>query len=158
MIKNGELINFKFKQSILGEEEIDLPESLRGSDYYWKKPKLKSIHSIIEFDKIIILSRIFISSPTNIRFEYNISIEEKGAQLPLGTDEIYTKNTIKMLDLHYMPCKYVHFYTKGFEPFCSQEHIKCYGFDKETFKERFGDDMLQMIYSKASKIVYGKNI
>ena len=61
---------------------------------------------------------------------------------------------MKMLDFHYFPCKYVHFVTLNDGNFPLKENIKCYGFNKEIFRAKYGENLLQTIMNKTSKIIY----
>ena len=156
MIGNGELIKFSFSQNVIlyDTKEIDMPPELRDVDYYWKKPKIKSYHYIIEFDEEVILSRIIFEKPKDIKFLYYISLK-KNRDFVLMEDESYCRNgAMKMIDFHFFPCKYVHFFTLNNEPFPDKKNVKCYGFYKNDFRDIFGEDMLQMIFHKTSKIIY----
>ena len=72
MIDIGELINFSFSQKLIPEDSknIDLPKELRDNDYYWRKNNIKSYHFIIEFDEIVILSRVIFEKPSKTKFYY----------------------------------------------------------------------------------------
>ena len=72
MVEIGELINFSFSQKLLvyDTKNIDVPFELRDVDYYWKKEKIKSYHYIIEFDEVVILSRIVFEKPSDLKFYY----------------------------------------------------------------------------------------
>lgn len=156
MIGLGELINFSFSQKLLvyDTKDIDMPFELRDVDYFWKKPKIKSYHYIIEFDDTVILSKIIFEKPSDIKFYYYISLKKNGDYV-IMEDETYCKNgALKMIDFHFFPCKYVHFITLNNEPFPPKEKIKCYGFYKDYFREKYGEAMLQMIFHKTSKIIY----
>ena len=156
MIEIGELINFSFSQKLLvyDTKEIDMPFELRDVDYYWKKDKIKSYHYIIEFNETVILSRIIFEKPNDVKFYYYISLEKDGDHV-IMEDEMYLKNgAIKMIDFHFFPCKYVHFITLNKGPFPSQKYVKCYGFYKDDFRNRYGEEMLQMIFHKTSNIIY----
>ena len=160
MIEIGELINFSFSQKLLvyDTKEIDAPLESRDNDYYWKKPKITSYHYIIEFDEVVILSRIVFEKPNNNKLYCYISLEKHGDHV-IMKDEIYCKNgAIKMIDFHFFPCKYVHFITLNNEPFPLQKNIKCYGFYKDNFKNKYGEEMLQIIFHKTSKIIYNDKI
>ena len=156
MIDKGYLTNFSFSKILLKEDtkDIDIPEEIRDSNYYWRKDKIKSYHYIIEFDEIIILSRIIFQKPSKIKFHYYISLEKTGDHLIMENEAMCQKGAIKMLDFHYFPCKYVHFITLNNENFPSKENIKCYGFNKESFRDKYGNNMLEMIMNKTSKIIY----
>ena len=156
MIGLGELMNFSFSQKLLvyDTKDIDMPFELRDVDYFWKKPKIKSYHYIIEFDDTVILSKIIFEKPSDIKFYYYISLKKNGDYV-IMEDETYCKNgALKMIDFHFFPCKYVHFITLNNEPFPPKEKIKCYGFYKDYFREKYGEAMLQMIFHKTSKIIY----
>ena len=160
MIGIGELINFNFSQKLLlyDTKEIDLPPELRGVDYYWRKQKVKSYHYIIEFDETVILSRIVFEKPKDIKFLYYISLEKNG-DCVLMEDESYCRNgALKMIDFHFFPCKYVHFFTLNNEPFPDKKYVKCYGFYKDEFRDKYGEDMLQMIFHRTSNIIYDEKI
>jgi len=159
MIEIGELIKFSFTQKIIKYDTklIAMPPERRDVNYYWKKPKIKSFHYIIEFDDEVILSRIVFSKPNDVKFYYYISLEENGDHIVMEK-ETYCKNgALKMMDFHFFPCKYVHFITLNDMPFPKKEQVKCYGFYKNNFKEKYGENMLQMIFNKTSKILYNKN-
>ena len=83
MIDIGDLINFSFTKTLLTKDTklIELPVELRDNDYYWRKDKIKSYHYIIEFDELIILSRIIFQKPSKIKFYYYISSEKYGGNL-----------------------------------------------------------------------------
>ena len=156
MIGLGELINFSFSQKLLvyDTKDIDMPFELRDVDYFQKKPKIKSYHFIIEFDETVILSKIIFEKPSDIKFYYYISLKKNGDYV-IMEDETYCKNgALKMIDFHFFPCKYVHFITLNNEPFPPKEKIKCYGFYKDYFREKYGEAMLQMIFHKTSQIIY----
>ena len=156
MIEIGELINFAFSQKLLvyDTKDIDMPFELRDVDYYWKKEKIKSYHYIIEFNETVILSRIIFEKPNDVKFYYYISLEKDGDHV-IMEDEMYLKNgAIKMIDFHFFPCKYVHFITLNKEPFPPKQYVKCYGFYKDDFKNKYGEEMLQMIFHKTSNIIY----
>ena len=156
MIDIGELMNFSFtKQLVISDTKIiDLPEELRDNDYYWRKDKINSYHFIIEFDEIIILSRIIFQKPSKTKFYYYISLEKTGQHLKIENEITCQKGAIKMLDFHYFPCKYVHFITLNDQYFPKKETIKCYGFNEEVFKNRYGENMLKIIMYKTSNIIY----
>ena len=159
MIEIGELINFSFSQKLLlhDTKEIDTPVELRDIDYYWKKPRIKSYHYIIEFEDVIILSRIVFEKPNDIKFYYYISLEKNGDHV-IMEDESYCRNgALKMLDFHFFPCKYVHFITLNNQPFPPKKNVKCYGFYKKDFKNKYGEEMLQMIFHKTSQLIYTKD-
>ena len=156
MIEIGELINFSFSQRLLvyDTKNIDPPFELRDVDYYWKKEKIKSYHYIIEFDEVVILSRIVFEKPSDLKFYYYISLEKNGDHV-IMEDESYCKNgALKMIDFHFFPCKFVHFITLNKEPFPPKKFVKCYGFYKDDFKDKYGEEMLKMIYEKTSKLIY----
>ena len=156
MIGLGELIKFSFSQKLIVNDtkDIDMPFELRDVDYFWKKPKIKSYHFIIEFDETVILSKIIFEKPSDIKFYYYISLKKNGDYV-IMEDETYCKNgALKMIDFHFFPCKYVHFITLNNEPFPPKEKIKCYGFYKDYFREKYGEAMLQMIFHKTSQIIY----
>ena len=112
----GDLMTFSFTQKLLSNDtkNIDLPSELRDNDYYWKKNKIKSYHYLIEFDEIIILSRIIFQKPSMVKFYYYISLERDGEYLIMENPICCQKGAMKMLDFHYFPCKYVHFITLNF--------------------------------------------
>ena len=156
MIGLGELIKFSFSQKLIVNDtkDIDMPFELRDVDYFWKKPKIKSYHFIIEFYETVILSKIIFEKPSDIKFYYYISLKKNGDYV-IMEDETYCKNgALKMIDFHFFPCKYVHFITLNNEPFPPKEKIKCYGFYKDYFREKYGEAMLQMIFHKTSQIIY----
>ena len=156
MIEIGELINFAFSQKLLvyDTKDIDMPFELRDVDYYWKKEKIKSYHYIIEFNETVILSRIIFEKPNDVKFYYYISLEKNGDHV-IMEDEMYLKNgAIKMIDFHFFPCKYVHFITLNKGPFPSKDYVKCYGFYQDDFRNKYGEEMLQMIFHKTSNIIY----
>ena len=156
MIDIGQLMNFSFSQNLIPEDtkNIDLPKELRDNDYYWRKDKIKSYHYIIEFDEIVILSRIIFEKPSKTIFYYYISLEKKGEHLIMDDEISCQKGVLKVLDFHYFPCKYVHFITLNPQIFPSKETIKCYGFNEEIFKQKYGENMLKTIMHKTSKIIY----
>ena len=156
MIEFGELINFSFTKTLLTNDTkfIELPVELRDNDYYWRKDKIKSFHYIIEFDELIILSRIIFQKPSKIKFYYYISSEKYGGNLMMENPVICQKGAMKMLDFHYFPCKYVHFVTLNDGNFPLKENIKCYGFNKEIFRAKYGENLLKTIMNKTSKIIY----
>ena len=156
MIDIGQLMNFSFSQNLIPEDtkNIDLPKELRDNDYYWRKDKIKSYHYIIEFDEIVILSRIIFEKPSKTKFYYYISLENKGEHLIMDDEISCQKGALKVLDFHYFPCKYVHFITLNPQIFPSKETIKCYGFNEEIFKQKYGENMLKTIMHKTSKIIY----
>ena len=80
LIDKGYLTNFSFNKILLKEDakDIDIPVEIRDSNYYWRKDKIKSYHYIIEFDEIIILSRIIFQKPSKIKFQYYLSLEKNG--------------------------------------------------------------------------------
>ena len=156
MFEIGELIDFSFSQKLLeyDTKDIPVPFELRDVDDYWKKEKIKSYHYIIEFNEIVILSRIVLQKPSNIKFYCCVSLEKDGDHV-IMEDELYCKNgALKMIDFHFFPCKYVHFITLNKEPFPLKKYVKCYGFYKDVFKNKYGEEMLNMIYNKTSKIIY----
>ena len=156
MIDIGELMNFSFTQKLITKDtkKIDLPPELRDKDYYWRKDKIKSYHYIIEFEEIIILSRIIFQKPNRIKFYYYISLEKDGDHLIMENPITCQKGAVKVLDFHYFPCKYVHFVTLNDEKFPSKETIQCYGFNEEFFKIKYGENLLKTIMNKTSKIIY----
>ena len=156
MIDIGQLMNFSFSQNLIPEDtkNIDLPKELRDNDYYWRKDKIKSYQYIIEFDEIVILSRIIFEKPSKTKFYYYISLEKKGEHLIMDDEISCQKGALKVLDFHYFPCKYVHFITLNPQIFPSKETIKCYGFNEEIFKQKYGENMLKTIMHKTSKIIY----
>ena len=157
MIEIGELVNFSFTKELLKSDTklIPPPIELRGSDYYWKKPKVSSYHYIIEFNESVILSKIVFEKPKDIKYYYYISLEKNGEHIIMEKGTYCRNGALKMMDFHFFPCKYVHFITLNNEPFPERDQIKCYGFYKNIFKDKYGEDMLQMIYNKTSKILYG---
>ncbi len=152
----GDLMTFSFTQKLLSNDtkNIDLPSELRDNDYYWKKNKIKSYHYLIEFDEIIILSRIIFQKPSMVKFYYYISLERDGEYLIMENPICCQKGAMKMLDFHYFPCKYVHFITLNEGIFPAKDTIKCYGFNKEIFKSKYGDKLFTTIMNKTSKIIY----
>ena len=156
MIDIGDLKNFSFTKELLTNDTkiIDLPPELRDNDYYWRKDKIKSYHYIIEFDEVIILSRIIFQKPSRIKFYYYISLEKNGEHLIMENPVSCQKGAMKMLDFHYFPCKYVHFVTLNDENFPSKDNIKCFGFNEEMFRNKYGDSLLKTIMNKTSKIIY----
>ena len=156
MIDIGQLMNFSFSQNLIPEDtkNIDLPKELRDNDYYWRKDKIKSYHYIIEFDEVMILSRIIVKKLNKDKFYYYISLEKIGEHLMMENPVVCQNGAIKMLDFHYFPCKYVHFITLNPQIFPSKETIKCYGFNEEIFKQKYGENMLKTIMHKTSKIIY----
>ena len=160
MIDVGELINFSFTQKILTEDTkiIDLPPELRDNDYYWRKDKIKSFHYIIEFEEVIILSRIVFQKPSKVKFYYYISLEKEGDYLMMESPVCCQKGAMKVLDFHYFPCKYVHFVTLNDKIFPSKDIIKCYGFNKEVFRAKYGESLLKTIMNKTSKIIYPEDV
>ena len=156
MIDIGDLTNFNFTKELLTNDTkiIDLPAELRDNDYYWRKDKIKSYHFIIEFEEVIILSRIIFQKPSSIKFYYYISLEKNGQYLMMENPISCQKGAMKMLDFHYFPCKFVHFVTLNAEIFPSKENIKCYGFNKEIFRKKYGENLLKTIMNKTSKIIY----
>ena len=156
MIEIGELMKFSFSQKLLLKDtkEIDTPLELRDVDYYWKKQKINSYHYIIEFKEIIILSRIVFEKPSEIKFYYYISLEENGDHVIMENESCCHDGALKAIDFHFFPCKYVHFITLNNKPFPQKKNIKCYGFFQKDFKEKYGEDMLQMIFHKTSNIIY----
>ena len=80
LIDKGYLTNFSFNKILLKEDtkDIDIPVEIRDNNYYWRKDKIKSYHYIIEFDEIIILSRIIFQKPSKIKFQYYLSLEKNG--------------------------------------------------------------------------------
>ena len=159
MIDIGELINFSFSLKLIPEDSknIDLPKELRDNDYYWRKNNIKSYHFIIEFDEIVILSRVIFEKPSKTKFYYYISLEKTGEHLNMENGVCCKNGTIKVLDFHYFPCKYVHFITLNPKIFPSQETIKCFGFKELDFRQKYGDNMLKTIMHKTSKIIYHDN-
>ena len=159
MIDIGELMNFSFAKHLVSNDtkKIDLPEELRDNDYYRRKDKINSYHYIIEFDEIIILSRIIFQKPSKIKFCYYISLEKTGEHLKMENEITCQKGAIKMLDFHYFPCKFVHFITLNDQNFPKKETIKCYGFNEEIFKQKYGKNMLETIMNKTSNIIYHSN-
>lgn len=156
MIKNEELIKFTFSLKLLENETkiLDTPEDLQNSDDYWKKTKIISNQYSLEFPESIILSRIIFEKPSAVRFTYSISNEEKGTKI-LMKDKVSCKQGVKkVINFHYLPCKFVYFVILNNQPFPSQEQISCYGFDKEYFKEKYGEEMLKTIYYKTGSIIY----
>ena len=156
LIDKGYLTNFSFNKILLKEDakDIDIPVEIRDSNYYWRKDKIKSYHYIIEFDEIIILSRIIFQKPSKIKFQYYLSLEKNGDYIIMENEIMCQKGAIKMLDFHYFPCKYVHFITLNNENFPSKENIQCYGFNRDTFRNKYGNNMLEIIMNKTSKIIY----
>ena len=135
-------------QRKLSKEEREKEEITRF------KLLIKSYHFIIEFDETVILSKIIFEKPSDIKFYYYISLKKNGDYV-IMEDETYCKNgALKMIDFHFFPCKYVHFITLNNEPFPPKEKIKCYGFYKDYFREKYGEAMLQMIFHKTSQIIY----
>ena len=159
MIDIVELIKFSFSQKLLlyDTKNIDTPDELKDVDYYWKKPKIKSYHYIIEFDDTVILSKIIFEKPSDIKFYYYISMEKNGDHVIMEDETFCTNGAIKMIDFHFFPCKYVHFITLNNEPFPNKNKIKCYGFYKDYFRDKYGEDMLQKIFHKTSNILYFDN-
>ena len=156
MIDIGELMSFSFSQEILeGDTKlIDMPPELRDSDYYWKKDKIKSYHYIIEFDEVMILSRIIFKKLNKVKFYYYLSLEKYGEHINMDNEICCQNGSIKMLDFHYFPCKYVHCITLNNIDFPSKDTIQCYGFNEEMFRDKYGENMLKIILHKTSKIIY----
>lgn len=160
LIKIGDLIKFNFKKKLVDKKTktIEQPMEERKSEHYWKKTKIKSYRYSLEFDDVVILSRILINKPSSLSFSLEISIDEDDGQfIQISQEERCKQGALKVLDFHFMPCKYVHFTMLNSQPFPEEDKISCYGFTKEVFEKQYGKEMLELVYKNVSGIMFDKH-
>ena len=158
MNEYGNLLNFSYtcKPLSYGKDIFTLLKR-RNIKSYLQKPKNKRFHYIIKFDDVIILSKIEFENRIDSNFRYYISLEENGEQITLDNERYACSGGLKTIYFHFLPCKYVHFITSNNQRLPEKKFIECYGFHKNNFREKYGEEMLRMIYHKTSQIIYQDN-
>jgi predicted nucleic acid-binding Zn finger protein len=156
MIKTKNLERFYFsKKHLKGETRIvPISEKQRDADYYWKKPTTESHKYMLEFSNIILLSRIYFMKPSAMNISIEISVEENDKYILISNNIQCTENAMKVINVGFIPCKYIKITTHNGKNFSESSNIHCYGLKREYIENRHGKESANILYDKAGEIIY----
>lgn len=152
--KNLEQIFFSKKKLTNQTKIIPVSEESRDETYFWKKPTTKSYKYLLEFPEIILLSRIYFIKPKPIRFSLEISIDEKGETILIANKVQCTENAMKVINIGFLPCKFITITTFNSQPFPESSNIKCYGLRSDYIHKKHGKESVQLLYDNPKEIIY----
>lgn len=151
-MKTIELQKFPYKAKLIHLELVE--PLLKTASFYWKKPKTNAMTYLLKLSESILLHKVHFLKPPPMNISLEITNSKDGKYIPIANQVQCTKGALKIISIGFLQCSYIKITIWNGIELPPPSNILCYGFNSNYIQDTHGNETHDILFTKASKIIY----